>query len=178
MVTGSVARARRAGNHRLDQPESPPIEASATCTQGPIVTSATPRWLRPAVDYGTLAAFFLVYLLHGLMAATAVVIVASVAALIAAWAIELQYGCDFVSAMPTNLYGPGDNFDLRSSHVMPAPMPRCTRRRWPVYRRLRSGALIDRDGCFFTSMIWRMRASTYSRFIATRRRSTLAAART
>jgi intracellular septation protein len=52
------------------------------------VTSATPRWLRPAVDYGPLAAFFLVYLLHGLMAATAVVIVASVAALIAAWAIE------------------------------------------------------------------------------------------
>jgi intracellular septation protein len=52
------------------------------------VTSATPRWLRPAVDYGPLAAFFLTYLLYGLMAATAVVIVASVAALIAAWAIE------------------------------------------------------------------------------------------
>ena len=31
-----------------------------------------------------------------------------------------QYGSDFVSAMPTNLYGPGDNFDLNSSHVMPA----------------------------------------------------------
>jgi GDP-L-fucose synthase len=31
-----------------------------------------------------------------------------------------QYGCDFVSAMPTNLYGPGDNFDLSSSHVLPA----------------------------------------------------------
>jgi GDP-L-fucose synthase len=33
-----------------------------------------------------------------------------------------QYGCDFVSAMPTNLYGPGDNFDLTSSHVIPALM--------------------------------------------------------
>jgi GDP-L-fucose synthase len=33
-----------------------------------------------------------------------------------------QYGCDFISAMPTNLYGPGDNFDLRGSHVMPALM--------------------------------------------------------
>jgi GDP-L-fucose synthase len=33
-----------------------------------------------------------------------------------------QYGCDFVSAMPTNLYGPGDNFDLASSHVVPALM--------------------------------------------------------
>src|SRR5262249_41404199 len=31
-----------------------------------------------------------------------------------------QYGCDYISAMPTNLYGPGDNFDLRSSHVAPA----------------------------------------------------------
>lgn len=31
-----------------------------------------------------------------------------------------QYGCDFISAMPTNLYGPNDNFDLLSSHVLPA----------------------------------------------------------
>jgi GDP-L-fucose synthase len=31
-----------------------------------------------------------------------------------------QYGCDFISAMPTNLYGPGDNFGLASSHVVPA----------------------------------------------------------
>ncbi|HEY3842942.1 MAG TPA: GDP-L-fucose synthase [Acidimicrobiales bacterium] len=31
-----------------------------------------------------------------------------------------QHGCNFISAMPTNLYGPNDNFDLTSSHVMPA----------------------------------------------------------
>jgi GDP-L-fucose synthase len=31
-----------------------------------------------------------------------------------------QYGCQFISAMPTNLYGPSDNFDLESSHVLPA----------------------------------------------------------
>ena len=31
-----------------------------------------------------------------------------------------QYGCDFISAMPTNLYGPNDNFDLKTSHVLPA----------------------------------------------------------
>ncbi len=31
-----------------------------------------------------------------------------------------QYGCNFISAMPTNLYGPNDNFDLKSSHVLPA----------------------------------------------------------
>jgi GDP-L-fucose synthase len=31
-----------------------------------------------------------------------------------------QYGCNFISAMPTNLYGPNDNFDLTSSHVLPS----------------------------------------------------------
>lgn len=31
-----------------------------------------------------------------------------------------QYGCDFVSVMPTNLYGSGDNYDLQTSHVLPA----------------------------------------------------------
>ena len=35
-------------------------------------------------------------------------------------AYRRQYGCDFVSAMPNNLYGPGDNFDLETSHVVPA----------------------------------------------------------
>jgi len=35
-------------------------------------------------------------------------------------AYRTQFGCNFVSAMPTNLYGPGDNFDLDSSHLLPA----------------------------------------------------------
>ena len=33
---------------------------------------------------------------------------------------RLQYGCNFISAMPTNLYGPNDNYDLNKSHVLPA----------------------------------------------------------
>jgi GDP-L-fucose synthase len=37
-------------------------------------------------------------------------------------AYRKQYGDDFISAMPTNLYGPNDNFDLKSSHVLPALM--------------------------------------------------------
>ncbi len=37
-------------------------------------------------------------------------------------AYRRQYGCNFISAMPTNLYGPNDNFDLESSHVLPALM--------------------------------------------------------
>ena len=36
-----------------------------------------------------------------------------------------QYGDNFISAMPTNLYGPGDNFDLNSSHVIPAIIRKC-----------------------------------------------------
>jgi GDP-L-fucose synthase len=31
-----------------------------------------------------------------------------------------QYGCDYIAAMPTNLYGPNDNYDLQNSHVLPA----------------------------------------------------------
>jgi GDP-L-fucose synthase len=35
-------------------------------------------------------------------------------------AFRRQYGCNFISVMPTNLYGPGDNFDLENAHVLPA----------------------------------------------------------
>ena len=35
-------------------------------------------------------------------------------------AYRSQYGCDFISVMPTNLYGPNDNYDLNKSHVLPA----------------------------------------------------------
>ena len=45
---------------------------------------------------------------------------AKIAGLKLAESYRAQYGCDFISAMPTNLYGPGDNFDLESSHVLPA----------------------------------------------------------
>ena len=46
--------------------------------------------------------------------------VAKIAGLKLVQAYRRQYGCDFISCMPTNLYGPGDNFDLVSSHVLPA----------------------------------------------------------
>jgi GDP-L-fucose synthase len=48
--------------------------------------------------------------------------IAKIAGLKLCQAYRRQYGCDFVSAMPTNLYGPGDSFDLSSSHVLPALM--------------------------------------------------------
>lgn len=46
--------------------------------------------------------------------------VAKIAGIKLCQAYRRQYGCDFISAMPTNLYGPNDNFDLASSHVLPA----------------------------------------------------------
>jgi GDP-L-fucose synthase len=45
---------------------------------------------------------------------------AKIAGIKMAQAYRRQFGSDFISAMPTNLYGPGDNYDLQSSHVMPA----------------------------------------------------------
>lgn len=47
---------------------------------------------------------------------------AKIAGIKLAEAFRRQYGSDFISAMPTNLYGPGDNYDLASSHVIPAIM--------------------------------------------------------
>lgn len=46
--------------------------------------------------------------------------VAKIAGIKMCQAYRRQYGCDFISAMPTNMYGPNDNYDLRSSHVLPA----------------------------------------------------------
>ena len=46
--------------------------------------------------------------------------VAKIAGIKLCQAYQRQYGARFISAMPTNLYGPGDNFDLEKSHVMPA----------------------------------------------------------
>ncbi len=46
--------------------------------------------------------------------------IAKIAGIKLCQAYRRQYGCDFISAMPANLYGPGDNFDLASSHVLPA----------------------------------------------------------
>ena len=48
--------------------------------------------------------------------------VAKIAGIKLCQAYRRQYGTDFIAAMPTNLYGPGDNFDLEASHVVPALM--------------------------------------------------------
>ncbi|HEY0455908.1 MAG TPA: GDP-L-fucose synthase [Verrucomicrobiae bacterium] len=46
--------------------------------------------------------------------------IAKIAGIKMCQAYRRQHGCDFISAMPTNMYGPNDNYDLNSSHVLPA----------------------------------------------------------
>ena len=53
--------------------------------------------------------------------------IAKIAAIKLCDAYRRQHGCDFISAMPTNLYGPNDNFDLESSHVIPALIAKLAR---------------------------------------------------
>ena len=61
------------------------------------------------------------YLLTGLLEATnEPYAIAKIAGIKMCDAYRAQYGCNFISAMPTNLYGPNDNYDLEKSHVLPA----------------------------------------------------------
>ncbi|MGB6037963.1 MAG: GDP-L-fucose synthase [Cryomorphaceae bacterium] len=61
------------------------------------------------------------YLLTGLLEPTnEPYAIAKIAGIKLCEAYRDQYGCNFISAMPTNLYGPNDNYDLKNSHVLPA----------------------------------------------------------
>ena len=74
-------------------------------------------------------------------------------------AYRQQFGSDFISAMPTNLYGFGDNFDLTSSHVLPALHAQDARRQ--ESRRApksRSGGPARPYANSFTLTIWRTRS--------------------
>jgi GDP-L-fucose synthase len=63
--------------------------------------------------------------------------IAKISGILHVQALRRQYGCSFISAMPTNLYGPGDNFDLETSHVLPAMIRR-------FHEAKESGALVLR----------------------------------
>ena len=61
------------------------------------------------------------YLLTGLLEHTnEPYAIAKIAGIKMCDAYRSQYGCNFISVMPTNLYGPNDNYDLKNSHVLPA----------------------------------------------------------
>jgi GDP-L-fucose synthase len=61
------------------------------------------------------------YLLSGYLESTnEAYAIAKIAGIEMCQSYSKQYGCKFISVMPTNLYGPGDNYDLQNSHVLPA----------------------------------------------------------
>jgi GDP-L-fucose synthase len=61
------------------------------------------------------------YLLTGVLEATnEPYAIAKIAGIKMCEAYRAQYGCNFISVMPTNMYGPNDNYDLNNSHVLPA----------------------------------------------------------
>jgi GDP-L-fucose synthase len=62
--------------------------------------------------------------------------VAKIAGIKLCQAYRRQYGCDFISAMPTNLYGPGDNFDPVSSHVLPGLLAKVHRAKYEGSREI------------------------------------------
>jgi len=73
------------------------------------------------------------YLLTGPLEATnRPYAVAKIAGIEMCWSYNRQYGTNYLAAMPTNLYGPGDNYDLQNSHVLPALIRK-------VYEAMRAG---------------------------------------
>lgn len=91
--------------------------------------------------------------------------IAKIAAIELCDSYRIQYGCDFISAMPTNLYGPGDNFDLQSSHVLPALMRKMIEAKekqsptveiWGSGTPLREFLYVDDlvDACLFLMRTW------------------------
>lgn len=101
------------------------------------------------------------YLLSGLLEPTnQPYAIAKIAGIELCDAYRRQYGCNFLSAMPTNLYGPNDNYDLEKSHVLPALIRKCIMAKetnasevsiWGTGTPLREFLHVDdmADACFF-----------------------------
>lgn len=71
-----------------------------------------------------------------------------------------QYGTDYRSVMPTNLYGPHDNFHAKNSHVIPLCYAAFTKPNWQVLKKWKCGERAGPCGSFYTSRTWRRPAST------------------
>ena len=76
--------------------------------------------------------------------------VAKIAGVKLCQAFRHQHGCDFVAVMPTNLYGPDDNFDQESGHVLPRLMARIHAARVADATRCRCGAAAGHAASFCT----------------------------
>ena len=85
--------------------------------------------------------------------------IAKIAGIKMCQAYRRQYGFDAISLMPTNLYGPGDNFHPENSHVLPALIRRFQEAKEAGRRRSRSGVPEHRNGSSCTSTTWPTPAS-------------------
>ncbi len=86
--------------------------------------------------------------------------VAKIAGLKMCQAYRREFGFNAISLMPTNLYGPGDNFDLQNSHVLPALIRRSTRPHCAATRPCPSGGRVPRAASSCTWTISPMQWST------------------
>jgi len=101
------------------------------------------------------------YLLSGALESTnEAYAIAKIAGIKLCESYNRQYGTDFRSVMPTNLYGPNDNFDLQTSHVLPALLRKFTKQKSIIPRRWRSGVRADRGASSCMSMTSPMPACT------------------
>ena len=95
------------------------------------------------------------YLLTGPLEATnRPYALAKIAGVEMCWAYNRQYGTQYLAAMPTNLYGPHDNFDLKTSHVLPALMRKVVEAKAAARTESRSGARARRGANCSTATIW------------------------
>lgn len=103
---------------------------------------------------------------------------AKIAGIVQVRSYRRQFGAAYISAMPTNLYGPGDNFDLETSHVLPALIRRFHEARRDGSPTVTLWAPAARAANSCTSTIWPTRASCCWSATTATNPSTSAAART
>ncbi len=94
------------------------------------------------------------YLLTGLLEETnEPYAIAKIAGIKMCEAYRAQYGCNFISVMPTNLYGYNDNYHPENSHVLPALIRKFHEAKWGYHLKKGSG---NQGGNFSMPMIWQM----------------------
>ena len=87
------------------------------------------------------------------------VCLAKISGVKACQAIREQFNKDYVSLMPTNLYGTYDNFDLQTSHVLPAMLRKFHEAKKTIMLQLHYGEAERQCESFYLLMIWQKRLS-------------------
>lgn len=80
--------------------------------------------------------------------------IAKIAGIVMCQSYNRQYGTNFIVAMPTNLYGPNDNFNLGTSHVLPALMRKFHEAKKTIKKKLKFGEPARQEENFYMLTIW------------------------